>query len=189
MKIMSGGLKRPKISVTSLVLAPLLSVWACGAPINVKPLSPDEILVLQSAGNDADEKYVIIPGDTLQIRYLFQPDMNQEVVVQPDGKITAALVGQIPVANMTTTEVARLLEVRTSDQLRNPEVVLSISRFAERNVYVGGEVGKPGLIRYQKGLTPLQAIIAWEGFSTPPARIALFWYAWGIQAPSRSVSS
>lgn len=151
-------------SMAALVMAPLFFVWACGAPINVKPLMSEDIPLLQSAGNYPHEKYVIVPDDTLQIRYLFQPEMNQEAVVQPDGKITATLIGQIVVANMTTTELERVLVERTSDQLRNPEVVVSITRFAERNVYVGGEVGKPGLIRYRKGLTPLQAIIASGGF-------------------------
>jgi protein involved in polysaccharide export with SLBB domain len=147
-----------------LVLTPLFFLWACGAPINVKPLVSEDIPLLQSAGNYPHEKYVIVPDDTLQIRYIYQPEMNQEAVVQPDGKITATLVGQIPVASMTTAALERLLVERTSDQLRNPEVVVSIIRFAERNVYVGGEVGKPGLVRYRKGLTPLQAVIASGGF-------------------------
>jgi len=158
---------RAKLSVVSKaapVVASLFFVWACGAPINVKPLMSEDIPLLKSAGNYPDEKYIIVPEDTLQIRYVFQPEMNQEALVQPDGKITATLVGKIQVAGMTTTELERLLVERTLDQLRNPEIVVSIIRFAERNVYVGGEVGKPGLVRYRKGLTPLQAIIASGGF-------------------------
>lgn len=151
--------------MTALVVVALFFVWACGAPINVKPLTSQDISSLQSAGKDFDEKYIILPGDTLQIRYTFHPEMNQEVAVQPDGKITASLLGPIGVGGMTTTRVGQLIVEKASDQLRNPEVVVNITRFAERNVYVGGEVKKEGMVRYRKGLTPLQAIIAAGGLT------------------------
>jgi protein involved in polysaccharide export with SLBB domain len=162
MKTISAGFQ--KVRILSLVVAPLFFAWACAAPINVKPLTSEDIPLLESAAIDVDEKYVIIPDDTLQIRYVFHPDMNQEAVVQPDGKITAALAGQLNVAGMTTSKLEEVLKQRTSDQLRDPEVVVNITRFAERNVYIGGEVAKPGMVRYRKGLTPLQAVIASGGF-------------------------
>jgi protein involved in polysaccharide export with SLBB domain len=127
-------------------------------------MSPADFSTFQAFGNLAHEKYIIVPDDTLQIRYTFHPDMNQEVNVQPDGRITAALVGPISVGGITTAALEQLLVQKTSDRLRDPEVVVSIAKFAERNVYVGGEVGKPGMVRYRKGLTPLQAIIAAGGF-------------------------
>jgi polysaccharide export outer membrane protein len=67
---------------------------------------------------------------------------------------------------MTPEQLETLLVGRTADQLRTPEVVVGITRFGEKNVFVGGEVGKPGLVPYRKGLTPLQAIIAAGGFRT-----------------------
>jgi protein involved in polysaccharide export with SLBB domain len=164
MKIISNGLQKTPLRTGSTVVAPLLLLWACGAPINVKPLTTEEIPVLQSAASTADEKYIIVPDDTLQIRYVFHPDMNQEAVVQPDGKITANLAGQVSVAGMTTAKLEELLKQKTSDQLRNPEVVVNITRFAERTVYIGGEVAKPGVVRHRRGLTPLQAVIASGGF-------------------------
>src|SRR5262249_29726899 len=84
--------------------------------------------------------------------------------VQPDGKISATLVGDIEVAGLTTGELEKLLAERTSHRLRDPEVVVSIEQFAPKSVSVLGEVGKPGLVPYQKGLTPIQAIAAVGGF-------------------------
>ena len=165
MSRVSDALQRATVSMTALVVAPLFFVSACGAPINVKPLTSEDISSLQSAGKDADEKYIILPGDTLQIRYTFHPEMNQEVAVQPDGKITVSLLGAIAVGGLTTTRVGQLIVEKSSDQLRSPEVVVNITRFAERNVYVGGEVKKEGMVRYRKGLTPLQAIIAAGGLT------------------------
>jgi len=160
----------PLILVGFLALS---GVWGCGAQINVPLLAPDEIPQFERAGNYPEKEYRIEPGDVLQIRYTYHPDMNQAVegtdkgkgvLVRPDGKITAVMVGEIAVAGMTTIELEKLLVERTSDRLRDPEVVVSISSFAEKNVYIGGEVGKPGMVPYRKGLSPLQAIIAAGGF-------------------------
>jgi protein involved in polysaccharide export with SLBB domain len=153
---------RTVLAVAALLLSPILA--GCAAPTTVQPLAATDIPMLQAAGNFPHEKYVIVPDDTIQIRYTHHPEMSQDPTVQPDGKITAALVGQITVAGMTTAQLENLLVEKTSDQLRRPEVVVGITKFAERNVYIGGEVSKPGMVRYRQGLTPLQAIIAAGGF-------------------------
>jgi polysaccharide export outer membrane protein len=162
----------PILRALAFIIFPIL--WGCGAPITIPAISPGELAQLEVAGNFPHHIYRIEPGDTLQIRYTFHPEMNLGVrsdtdksggvVVQPDGKIAVPLAGEISVAGMTTTELEKLLVERTSDRLRDPEVVVSIVSFAEKNVYVGGEVGKPGMIPYRKGLSPLQAIIAAGGF-------------------------
>lgn len=152
------------LAVATLLVSPIFSLSGCGVPVNVQPLTSADIPLVQAAGNFPHERYIIVPDDTLQIRYTYHPEMSQEVVVQPDGKITAILVGQIIVAGMTTAKLEELLVEKTSDQLRRPEVVVGITKFAVRNVYIGGEVGKPGMVPYRQGLTPLQAIIAAGGF-------------------------
>jgi protein involved in polysaccharide export with SLBB domain len=147
-----------------LGLTTLHVVSGCSSSVAVPPLDPTELSQLEAAGNFPHQNYRFEPGDTLQMRYTFHPDMNQEVIVLPDGKILAHLVGEITVAGMTATQLERLLVERTSDRLRDPEVVVSVNKFAEKGVYVGGEVGKPGILPYRKGLSPLQAIIASGGF-------------------------
>jgi protein involved in polysaccharide export with SLBB domain len=137
---------------------------ACGPPITVPPLTLDEVPHIEEIGNYPHATYRIEPGDTLQISYTFHPEMKQDAVVQPDGKISATLAGPLTVGGLTTAEVENLLKEHTSKRLRDPEVVVSISDYAPKSVYVSGEVGKPGLIPYQKGLTPLQAITAANGF-------------------------
>lgn len=140
------------------------SLWACGAPIKVPPIAPEEIASIEEAGNYPHTNYYIEPGDTVRIQYTFHPEMAQEDIVRPDGKITALLAGELIVAGLTATDLEQQLVERTSHRLRDPEVKVSISKFAERAVYVTGEVGKPGKILYRKGLTPLQAVAEAGGF-------------------------
>ncbi len=148
-----------------LVLFTFPFLWACGSPVAVPALAPEEIRSIEAAGNFPHKKYRIEPGDTIQIRYTFHSDLNQAELVRPDGKITANMVGEVVAAGITTVQLENLLVKGTSDRLRDPEVGVSISKFAEKSVYIGGEIGRPGMLAYRKGLTPLQAIIAAGGFS------------------------
>jgi protein involved in polysaccharide export with SLBB domain len=114
--------------------------------------------------NFPHEVYRIEAGDTVQIRYVYHQELKQEDAVRPDGKITINLIGEMVVAGLTTRELERMIEGRVADQVKNPEVVVSILKFSEKQVFVGGEVGKPGTLLYRRGLTPLQAVIASGGF-------------------------
>lgn len=146
------------------LLGLLYLLTACGPTISVPPLTAEDLPRLHVAGNFPDEVYRIEPGDTLFIKYPYHPEMDQEATVEPDGKITATRVGSVKVAGLTVQELETLLKERTSDRLRDPEVVVTVRKFSEKPVYVGGEVGKPGTVLYRKGLTPLMAIIAAGGF-------------------------
>lgn len=142
----------------------ILTFWGCGTSVTVPALTPTDIPRLEAAANHPHKVYRFEPGDTITISYTFHSDLNQEVVVLPDGKITTHLVGSILVGGLTTIELEKLLVARTSDLLREPAVIVSVTKFAEKTVYVGGEVDRPGTMPYRKGLSPLQAIVAAGGF-------------------------
>ena len=123
-----------------------------------------DVARLEAAANYAKQTYRIEPGDSLSIRYTFHPEMNQEEIVRPDGKVSAVLVGDVSVAGMTTAELSKYLVAHTSHRLRDPEVIVDLTRSSEKTIYVGGEVGRPGTVPYRAGLSPLQAILAAGGF-------------------------
>jgi protein involved in polysaccharide export with SLBB domain len=142
----------------------VLVTGCSSSQINVPALAPGDLARLEQVANFPHRVYRIEPGDALQIRYTFHTEMNQDAIVQPDGKITVTHVGEMPVAGLTTTELERLLAERTSRRLKHPEVIVGIVKFSDKTVYIGGEVGRPGVVPYRKGLTPLQAIMAVGGF-------------------------
>ncbi len=152
----------PRLPVAALFL--LLPLSGCGPTITVPAITPSEVPQLEDLGHYPHRNYRIEPGDSLRIEYTFHPEMKQETTVQPDGKISAILVGDIEVAGLTTGELGKLLVERTSFRLRNPEVVVGIGQYAPKSIYVLGEVTRPGIIPYQKDLTPLQAVAAAGGF-------------------------
>ena len=166
-----------------ILLAGTMVAGATGCastPITVPELKAEDVPAMTALGNYPDQIYKIEPGDTVLIRYVYHPEMKQEDVVRPDGKITANLIGELIVSGMTVRELERTLAERTAEQLRNPEVVVSISKFAEKTVFVGGEVIRPGTMPYKKGLTPMQAVMA-SGPSSTPNRLRIH-----VAAASRS---
>jgi protein involved in polysaccharide export with SLBB domain len=154
-------MKQRDVLVFGLII-PLL--WGCSAPIVIHPLESEDLPRLTSMANHPDGPYRIEPGDTLEIDYLYHPDMKQTDVVRPDGKISPKMVGELMVVGFTTDELSRVLVDRTSDRLRQPEVTVQVTKFSEKKIFVGGEVGKPGTVPYERGLTPLRAVIAAGGF-------------------------
>ena len=114
--------------------------------------------------------YRIQLGDSLHVRYLYQPDMDEEVPVRPDGRISLAAAGEIMAVGVTPPELERVIVERSSAHLRNPEVSVIVTKLGEQRVYVGGEVSRPGYVTLVPGMTPLQAVMYTGGFR-PTAKL------------------
>ena len=54
---------------------------------------------------------------------------------------------------------------KSSTRLRNPEVLVAVTEYAPRQIYVGGQVNSPGIAKFQGEITPLQAILDRGGFN------------------------
>ena len=46
----------------------------------------------QETGPEQRGEYVIQPGDELDIKFFYNPELNESVIVRPDGKISLQLV-------------------------------------------------------------------------------------------------
>lgn len=148
-----------------LALVLVIMVAGCSSkPINVPALTEKDFAALNATANFPHEGYRLEPGDAIQIRYTHHPELSQDDVIRPDGLIKAKMLGEITAAGMTPKELETAIEKGVADQVKNPEVVVSVIRFSEKLVYVGGEVVRPGTFPYRKGLTPLQAVTAAGGF-------------------------
>jgi protein involved in polysaccharide export with SLBB domain len=102
--------------------------------------------------------YEIQPGDELDIAFYLNSEFDDDVVVQPDGKIALPLIGNVTVGGFTPAELAESLDRLYSRELRNPGAVVRVDSSPSRLVYVEGQVAHPGAIPLQTGMTALQAI-------------------------------
>jgi len=135
-----------------LVLGLTVVMMGCAArgnPIAVIPLTPPA----------SQNEYIVQAGDTLDIKFYYHPDHDQrDVVVRLDGKLLLPLAGEIQAAGLTPEQLAEQIAQRYAANLREPKVSLNIKTVNAGQVYVGGEVQRPGVIRLKPKMNVLQAI-------------------------------
>jgi len=151
----------------AIVLAAALAVAGCGGHRNAAQGAGGAPVaaLMPPAPPTAGPTYRIQAGDELHVRFLYQPDMNEQVPVRPDGRITLASTGEIVAVGLTPSELEDLVVEKSSSRLRDPEVTVIVTKLAEQRVYVGGEVTKPGYVALRADMTPLQAVLQSGGFT------------------------
>src|SRR5262245_16332000 len=64
------------------------------------PAAPVPAALVPAPPPTAGPQYRIQVGDELHVRFLYQPDMNEQIPVRPDGRISLATTGEIDVVGM-----------------------------------------------------------------------------------------
>jgi protein involved in polysaccharide export with SLBB domain len=152
-----------RLTSTAATLAVLMLAAACATRATT-PTGPMVAALAPAPAPEPGVEYRIQSGDELHVRFPYQPDVNEEVPVRPDGRITLATTGELVVTGLTPSELQDLIIKKSSHRLRNPDVVVVVTKVAEQRVYVGGEVRKPGYVTLLPGMTPLQAVVQTGGF-------------------------
>lgn len=109
--------------------------------------------------------YVIGPGDSLQVSVWKEPNISGTLPVRPDGMISLPLVGDIQASGLTPSKLGDAITDRLKKSIINPVVTISVLNVKSKNIYLIGEVGKPGELPLSPGLTPLQAIASAGGLN------------------------
>jgi protein involved in polysaccharide export with SLBB domain len=131
--------------------------------IGATRLSPEQCM----AGAQIDEaatisapdgSYLIQPGDQLSIEFYLNPEFNDEVTVRPDGKLTLRIIGDIKAWGLTPAQLAQGLDKAYLSELRSPDAVVHVKNMPSRQVYVQGQVAKPGAFPLEAGMTAVQAV-------------------------------
>jgi protein involved in polysaccharide export with SLBB domain len=162
-----GRSPRSAITVAGALLLCGLVAGCTAAPVEAplppvsEPLSPS----LVDTG-----QYRLEPGDVLRIKFIYQPEMDVRLEIDPDGNISIPGVGEVQARGKTAEELATDIETLSSTNLRDPDVTVIVAQLGPRKVFVTGEVRLPGPVLYRVGMTPMQAIIDRGGF-TEVARI------------------
>lgn len=105
-----------------------------------------------------EEFYVIGSGDTLNINVWKEPTLSGSVKVRPDGYITLPLVNEVQVAGQTTANLRKTLEDKYKEFTTDPFVTIRVEAIASSEVFVVGQVGKPGAFPLSGNETLLQLL-------------------------------
>ena len=110
-------------------------------------------------------RYSIQPGDRIRVSLEGQPDLTQEVTVDPKGKASFQKIGSVDCTGMSLDSLRKELTRRYAEFYSQPSVDVILLEPVEQVVYVGGEVRRGGeAIPYRPGMTLMRAVLAAGGF-------------------------
>jgi polysaccharide biosynthesis/export protein len=130
----------------------------------------------------AQDGYRIRAGDTLRIEVLEDEGLNRSVLVAPDGRITLPLAGAVRAAGQSIESLQADLAARLAGNFAAPpNVYVSLERLFEPrivprgpstptpdptiDIFLIGEVAKPGKLAVAPRTTMLQLFAEMGGFS------------------------
>lgn len=115
----------------------------------------------------ANDPYVLGPGDLLSITVYAGGEKQVDFTgyVSALGTVTSPLLGEIKVAGLTTYELERAMrDTLAKDFYVDPQVMVTVKEYGGQ-VFIMGEVRKPGAYGLQERMTVLGACLLAEGFT------------------------
>lgn len=148
---MSAGRARAVVALACV------AAFACGPRRGPKPAAPEPAAeltpadqsrvaaLIQARGGGGD--YCLGAGDLVAIGvYGWEAMRDQQVRVSATGQISLPMIGSVPAAGRTESELREEIERRLRNGfMRDPHVTVFVQRFQSQQVSVTGAVARPGL--------------------------------------------
>jgi polysaccharide export outer membrane protein len=106
----------------------------------------------------------LAPGDEIRVVFSGAPDLNTQQKIQPTGKVSLPIIGEITAVGRSVTSLQEQLTTLYQPHLQDSTVMVSLAGTAA-GVYVSGAVQRPGKIPLDRPLTVLEAVMEAGGFA------------------------
>ena len=140
--------------VNYLLFSVIITLIGCGGGKNLSTPPSQNTLVYKGVMED----YYLQPGDNLEIKFFYNTELNESVIIRPDGKISLQLIDEIQAAGLTPSQLDKLLTKKYSSQLKQSVLTVILKSFGGQRIYVGGEVNSPQVLTVVGKVNALQAI-------------------------------
>jgi polysaccharide export outer membrane protein len=124
----------------------------------------------QMAAEPLNEQILSV-GDVIDVKFLYNSELNDTQRVRPDGNITLPIIGDVKAEGKGPEALEQELTKLYSAELRKPSVTVTVKSLRNNQVYVGGEVNKPGNIEVPGRITAFEAIGQAGGFKMETANV------------------
>ena len=140
---------------------------ACTAQsVGVSEATPLPKFLQLSEAAKRTQEYRIVPGDQLTTRCYYNPQLDEEVLVRPDGNISLSLVGEVHAAGKTASQLSDEITQKYAQYFVKPTAIVIVRQFNGYRVFTGGELRTPGQINLLTGAqTVLEAISSSGGLT------------------------
>lgn len=139
----------------------LLSFWVL---LLFASLSPSA-MAADAPGRTPPSDYRIGPEDMLEISVWREEDLQRQVLVRPDGKISFPLAGDIQAAGRTTEQVQQDISQKLQRYIPEPVVTVTVATVGGNKIYVIGQVNNPGAYVIGRYVDVLQALTVAGGLT------------------------
>jgi len=126
------------------------------------------------------KEYVIGTADVLAVSVLDNKELDTVVSVNPGGKITVPLIGDLQAAGLTVSELTQQLTKNLAEKVKSPQVTVTLREVNSYRIYFLGKVGKPGIQTSKSEVTLLQAL-SMAGGTQEGADLSLAYVARGTE--------
>jgi polysaccharide export outer membrane protein len=164
MNLIASGPRR-RVRYFTVAVAGLLSTGLGGCSTVSDTMPPIETAPLPAQAPMLPVSYIyrIRIGDVLDIKFPLNPELNDEVTVGPDGRVSTADVEDLLVVGRAGSDVSADLRKQYSSILREPRLSVTVKNFAPAQVFVGGEVVNPGEFQGDALAPTLSQVVARAG--------------------------
>lgn len=118
----------------------------------------------EARADQAPASYTIGPADVLQITVWKEAELSREATVRLDGVVTLPLLGDIPAAGKTPTELADDISKGLVKFIENPRVSVGIAQANSSRIYIIGQMVRSGEFPLARRMTVLQGLALAGGF-------------------------
>lgn len=130
-------------------------------------------------------------GDQLKVIVFGEDALSGIYDISPAGTITMPLIGSVPAAGRSASDLARVLTHAYAEGKYLAEPKISVSVVSYRPFYIFGEVMTPGKYPYTSGLNVLTAVATAGGFTYRAGRTSVLirhpgddvWQEYSLAAP------
>ena len=125
---------------------------------------------IEKFSNIVTDAYTIGAEDILEITVWRNQDLSKTVQVRPDGRFSLPVIRDVVAVGKTPSQLADEITRKLREYVQNPVVAISVREVNSYNIFLLGEVVKPGKYPLKSKTTLLQGITIAGGFTPVAAR-------------------
>jgi protein involved in polysaccharide export with SLBB domain len=122
----------------------------CSKEIVNKEQHPKNVKIVADDLSPDIFDYYIQPGDEIKIKYFYNPELDEEYTIRPDGKISLQLIGDLMIAGLTSSEAEELLKQKYGELYQkslNSRYILRVEDLIEIKFFYNPELNEIVKIR------------------------------------------
>ncbi len=149
---------------------PLFLIFVCMLTASCKSLP--EINTSEPTSSLEPPMVLLGPGDDIEVKFQYWPELDIRQKVRFDGNISLMLINTVRVMGLTAEQLDNHLTKLYEGEIIDPDITVIVHSQGSQNVYVGGEVLRPGTVALAGRMNVLAAIMAVGGFDNETAELS-----------------